>query len=444
MKSEQVGRHAGPAQWRTASQILATGWLGSETVGTGARPPWWRTVLYILATGFMSLVSVAFSPAAWNMQQSSSGSAVLVSAIGMLVAVVLPITLIWRQRNPFAVVLAPAIASVILPLGNALPLLSLATLIGRRRGPAVWWTTALLVATSSWVVVADALAQPRGASFLKSTLGPQNLDRSLPVDLSPFEVIVVIVLGLVLSIGSGLLVRWRREAASATDAVQVQRETSERLEDEVARRQERERIAREVHDAMGHRLSLLNLHAGALEAHATGGDPRLAESAHLVRQSASDAMDDLRSLLDLLREPMRDELAPAPLSKLAEVIQESFGAGQSLSSSIFISDPDSADPALSRAVYRIVQELLTNARKHAPQEQVFLTVEGSPATGIVLECRNRYAGGWGSSGAAGSSRGLAGIKERVDLLGGTVAYGLDGETFRVRVELPWRHAGPTA
>ena len=110
MKSEQVGRHAGPAQWRTASQILATGWLGSETVGTGARPPWWRTVLYILATGFMSLVSVAFSPAAWNMQQSSSGSAVLVSAIGMLVAVVLPITLIWRQRNPFAVVLAPALS----------------------------------------------------------------------------------------------------------------------------------------------------------------------------------------------------------------------------------------------------------------------------------------------------------------------------------------------
>lgn len=440
MKSEQVGRRAGPAQWRTASQILATGWLSSETVGTGARPPWWRTVLYILVTGFMGLASVAISGPSWAMQHDRSTAFALYAVVAMLASVTLPFMLIWRHRIPFIGVVVAAGASVVLLIGNALPLTALAALIGRRRGPAVWWTTGLVSLTSSGAMIADALAQPRGASFWKTALR-QDIDTSQPVSLSPGEVATVIVLGLVLSIGSGLLVRWRREAASATNAVQAERETSVRLEDEVARRQERERIAREVHDAMGHRLSLLNLHAGALEANAAA-DPRLAESAHLVRQSASDAMDDLRSLLDLLREPMRDELAPAPLSKLAEVIQESFGAGQALSSSIFISDPDSADPALSRAVYRIVQELLTNARKHAPHEQVFLTVEGSPASGVVIECRNRYAGGWGSS-TSGSSRGLAGIKERVDLLGGTVAYGLDGETFRVRVELPWRHAGPS-
>ena len=442
VKSEQAGGRAGPAQWRTALNVFASPRFGSEIVGTGARPPWWRTALYILLTGFLGLLSVVFSPVSWAMQQGASGSTTLLAALALLVAVGLPVILVWRHRSPFVTTLVATAVALVLPIGNALPLTALAALVGRRRGPAVWWTTGLVALITTWIVIADALAQPRGASWWKTLLGPQVGDPSQLIDLGVPEVAIIILLGLGLSIGAGLLVRSRREAASATEAVEVHRETSERLEDEVARRQERERIAREVHDAMGHRLSLLNLHAGALEANAAA-DPRMAESAHLVRQSATDAMDDLRSLLDLLREPLGTDAGPAPLSKLAEVVAESFGAGQALSSSIFISDPDTAAPALSRAVYRIVQELLTNARKHAPQEQVFLTVEGSPATGVVIECRNRYVGGWGAPGSK-SSRGLGGINERVELLGGTAAYGLDGQSFRVRVQLPWWQAAPAS
>ena len=390
----------------------------------------------MLAIGFLSLSSLVFSPMSWAFQQGGSTSQTLAVALGMLVAVGLPFSLAWRHRAPFVVVFVSTAASVVFSLGNALPLVALAALIGRRRGPAVWWTTAVVAATSTWVTIADALAQPRGASFWKVLLGPAgNSDHSLPMDLSAVEVGVVIVLQLAVSIGSGLLVRWRREAASATHAVQTERAASGRLGDEVARRQERERIAREVHDAMGHRLSLLSLHAGALEANST--DPRVAESAHLVRQSATDAMDDLRSLLQVLREPVGAEAPVVPLSELATVVRESFGAGQSLSSSIFISEAESADPALTRAVYRIVQEVLTNARKHAAGEHVFLTVEGSPAAGVVIDARNRYAGGWGA-GSAGTSRGLGGITERAEVLGGRASYGLEGDMFRVRVELPWR------
>ena len=404
-------------------------------MGSGVRPPWWRTVLFVLLTGFLSLFSLVFSPLVWEGQRGDSGSTVLLMGAAMLLAVLLPVGLFWRHRWPFVVALASAGVALVFPIGNALPLLALATLHGRRRGPAVWWTTALVGLASVRVVWADVTAQPRAASFWKAWFGPQPAVMEVPMEPPWPEAVVVVVLGLGLAVGSGLLVRWRREAGSARQVAQAERATAGRLGDEVARRQERERIAREVHDAMGHRLSLLNLHAGALEANAPD-DPRVAQSAQVVRESASAAMDDLRSLLDVLQQPDESDLPPVPLRELAGVVRESFGVGQLVNSSILVQDADRADPALTRAIYRIVQELLTNARKHAPGEAVFLTVEGSPADGVVIEARNRFPGGWRAA-PPGASRGLVGITERAHLLGGTAAFGVDGDAFRVRVELPW-------
>ncbi len=409
-----------------------------EVIGDGRRPPVWRSVLLALVAGFFSVVSMAFSPAAWAMQQDNSDLGVVVTMLAFVVIVIAIVASFWRHRIPFLFTISAALLSVVLPIGNTIPFLALAGLFGRRRGPAVWWTTGLVAITSIWVVVADALAQPRGASLQKATFSPVGHN---PAETAPASIpitIIFAVLGFGVALGAGILLRSLRDAASARTVASEERATSDRLGDEVARRQERERIAREVHDAMGHRLSLLNLHAGALEANST--DPRVAQSAHLVRTSATAAMDDLRSLLAVLRDPMAFENANVPLSKLPEVVRESFGAGQPLSSSIYIADPERADPALSRGVYRIVQELLTNARRHAPKEQLFLTVEGSPGRGIVIDARNRYAGGRASE--AGGSRGLTGITERAELLGGQMTYGLDdgGRTFRVHVELPWREA----
>jgi signal transduction histidine kinase len=381
------------------------------------------------------MMSLVYSPPSLEVQHGGDPIAILTIFSGMLLAIGLPMMLFWRHRIPFITALAPAAASVVLPIGNSLVLIALAALIGRRRGSAVWWTIAAASATTAWVTVSDWHAQPRGASFWKEWLGPQPIDHTQAFDLPPTWVAIIIVAQLGIAIGTGLVVRARREANSAKAAVVVQQDTSARLGDEAARRQERERIAREVHDAMGYRLSLLNLHAGALEANA-GDNPRLAQSAHLVRESANATMEDLRSLLDVLREPGGTELKPVALADLSQVIQESFGSGQLLSSSVFIQDADKADPALARAVYRIVQELLTNARKHAPGAPVHLSVSGGPGSAIVIDVRNPYLGS--VMGPPGTSRGLTGIAERADLLGGTVSYGLDGGSFRVHVELPWR------
>ena len=396
-------------------------------------------MLLTVFAGFGSLLSLVYSPASWAMQHHQDALSTLLVMLGLMLTAGGSVALFWRHRLPFVLTIGSALASLVVPIGNTVPFVLLASLLGRRRGPAVRWTTALVALTSTWVVVADALAQPRGASLLKSTFTVPGADPSVADGASPSAVVLLVVMGLAITLGAGYLMRSLREAATARDAVVEQRATSDRLGDEAARRQERERIAREVHDAMGHRLSLLNLHAGALEANAE--DPRVAESAELVRSSATAAMEDLRSLLSVLRDPLGSEPAELPLEKLPEVLRDSSGTGQPVNSSIFIADAGRADPVLSRAVYRIVQEMLTNARRHAPGEQVTLTVEGGPAKGIVIDCRNRYAGP-NSASEPGSSRGLAGITERAELLGGEMLYGLDDDdrTFRVHVELPWRES----
>ena len=110
----------------------------------------------------------------------------------------------------------------------------------------------------------------------------------------------------------------------------------------------------------------------------------------------------------------------------------------SWASSIFIESAETADPTLSRAVYRVVQELLTNARKHAPGRRVRLTVTGGPSSGLRIEAANSVTEP--QAAPSRESRGLTGIAERAEFLGGSVTYGLDdgGQVFRVRVELPWR------
>lgn len=416
-------------------------WESQKVPGGDVRPPWWRTFLLMIPSAFLSVSSAVFSRIAEQIPADGSGAifSVLVGMTALLLAVLLPIGLAWRHRYPFALVFVAAGVSLVLPIGSTVSLVALATLIGRRRGTLVWVAGGVVALTTTWTAIFDALAQPRQASALKMIFGPAGADPAEPATIEPYAVAVIILVGLGMAVGAGLLTRARREAAAANRQVLVERQTSDRLGDEVARRQERERIAREVHDAMGHRLSLLSLHAGALEANAAG-DARLEESARLVRQSASDAVQDLSSLLAVLRQPLGDEPHATSLANLQDVVRDSVRAGERISSAIFVEHAERADPALARAVYRIVQELLTNARKHASGQQVVLSVVGSPAAGITIDARNPYLNA--AQTPSGGSRGLSGIAERTELLGGRMRYGLDegNTTFHVTVELPWRFA----
>lgn len=407
------------------------------------RPPWWRTAGFIVLCAFASMVSVAFSEMG---QRTDHGWQLMLTLASFLLCFVVPASLAWRHRAPQTVALVAAAVAAVLPIGAWTALTALGSLVGRRRGHGVWWTTAAVTAATAVSVVRDARAPTMGTSLLKLLVGPANAPSTTPVHLSPWVPAVVALLGVGVAVGAGLLVRARREATASAGQASVERATTGRLGDQLARQQERERIAREVHDVLGHRLSLLNLHAGAVEANAQG-HPELAESARLVRLSASQSLEDLRSLLHVLREPVGAEPAMPDLSltDLPSVINESVQAGLPVSSSVFLDRADEAPPPLSRAVYRIVQELLTNARKHAPGELVRLEVSGGPGAGVTVDARNRHVAGPSSGGAGapaerpGSRRGMQGMAERVELLGGRLTYGLDdgGRTFRVTAWLPW-------
>lgn len=409
--------------------------LKLEPIQEAGRPAWWRTALLMLLATLGTLMAMAFSPEIFATGQSGADPSVLESFIfllGLPLAALFVVGLGWRHRWPAALVVVYALTSLIVPLGNALPLIALACLIGRRRGPGVLAATCLVALTSTWVAVHDAMAQPVGASFIKSLVAPVNVTPEQEFDVGVTAVVTVLGMGWLLSVGIGWLVRTRRLNRAAQDAYTSAKQESSALGDDLARQRERELIAREVHDALGHRLSLLNLHAGAMEANA-GNDPRQQESARLIRESAGAAMSDLRSLLDLLHSG--ESAHPVfPLSDLPTVVEEAFGAGHQLSSSIFIRDAETAPPQLTNAVYRIVQELLTNARRHAPSAPVTLRVNGGPDVGITVDATNPAAA---APNAGGTGRGLVGIAERARLLGGSVRYGHDGPLFRVRVHLPW-------
>lgn len=399
-------------------------------------PPWWRTVLLIVVALFGTVTSLAFSEPSHRVSPGSTDTeASLIILAGVIVAIAGSVTLIWRARHPLLWVVIASLISLVLPTGNTLPYITLAALIGRRRGSAVWAAAALVAATSIWVTIADARAQPQAASFLKTLFGPSGADPTQRVDVGVATVAVMTALGWGTAVGIGLLLRGRREAAAARKSAAQDRLQHSVLGDEIARRAERELIAREVHDVLGHRLSLLSLHAGALETHALKDD-QLRSSAALVRDSASGAMQDLQSLLGVLRDDGIEQ-ADLPLTQLPQVVEESFGAGQLLASSIFIRDAERASPALSRAVYRIVQELVTNSRKHAPGARTNLKVVGGPGQGIAIDVVNRLTPT--ADPVPGSARGLTGIAERAELLGGRVTHGrYGGNSFRVLVELPWQ------
>ena len=424
---------------------------------------------------------------------------------GFVVGLALLVAFFLRRRWPVPITVASALAGIAVYLDTTVGLIAFTTVVRRARSlrdPVPWATGALLATGTLVSLFRDASQGSTGNSMIGAIVNASP-DPGAVTHVSVMQVLFLAVVAMVLPVGVGLWLRARdgekkaqrraREAAAASAraerTAQEQTRTSTRLADTVSLQVERERVAREVHDGLGHRLSLLALHAAALEqgvletsessnapegsqapdsAGAVGeDDPRAA--AQRVRQEAQGAMRDLRSLLAVLREPV-GAVEPAPrLEDLREVVDGVLAARQPLSSSIYLDRAAQADEVLSRAVYRIVQESLTNARKHSPGTSVQLRVEGGPDTGIDITCSNRIsrtepeahkaeaseapqASGADRDAASGpgvvvgdpqGGSGLRGMAQRAAICGGTFHAGPDGQgRFVVSAHLPWRSAEP--
>ncbi len=188
---------------------------------------------------------------------------------------------------------------------------------------------------------------------------------------------------------------------------------------EQARTDERARLAGEMHDVVTHRVSLMVLQAGALGI--TAADAATRQAAEELRAAGCQALDELRDLVGILRtEPDGDQTPSA--SGIAALVAESTAVGIA-AELVEEGDPALASPVVGRTAYRIVREALTNVRKHAPGAQVEVHVSYGEAQ-VHLSVRNTAAAApAGDLAATGSGIGLASLRQRIELVHGTLRAG---------------------
>ncbi|GAB3821001.1 histidine kinase [Kribbella italica] len=255
----------------------------------------------------------------------------------------------------------------------------------------------------------------------------------------PLAALTGIVLMLLLSALVGALLAYSApRVLGPTPAERI-----ELLERRTATLAERNRLARELHDSVGHALSLVTIQAAAAR-RVLATDPAFAETALAAMEtSARAALADLDHVLGLLRDDRRPGSATAPQATLGDVTRlvEATRAGGITVEVHRSGDLSTLPAAVSREAYRIVQEGLTNAIRHAGRPAGDVEVDLSislDSSGLLLELTNPVDATPAASDVESTrgGRGLAGIRERVAVLRGTVEAGLDGSRWRLAVTLP--------
>jgi signal transduction histidine kinase len=328
------------------------------------------------------------------------------------------LSLWWRRRWALGVALACLVLGMFSSSATPAGLLALFSLAVRRP------VRPTLLVTALWIpsVLVYGLYSP--------TTDP----------LSVFLVVTPLVMAVT---AWGMFIRARRQLLLTLRERALRAEADQRLHEDQARMAERTRIAREMHDVLAHRISLLALHAGALEVRPDLPPAKVRETAELLRSTARQALEELRTVIGVLRsEPGQQPAPPAPqptLSDIGRLVEETRAAGANIDFEMRVEHADAAPSGLGRDAFRIVQEALTNIGKHASGTATTVRVTGAPDTGLHVSVRNRkplraHAG----PALPGSGAGLLGLQERVSLAGGTLVHGPDGSgDFVVDAELQW-------
>jgi signal transduction histidine kinase len=324
----------------------------------------------------------------------------------------------------------------------------------RRRFPVAVWTVVLVLMTVQATVMSSvdsigiffgmlvgcytvAAYRPRRTALAcLAAFVPVMAYSSWQSTGNPFDDLVFVV-ALVGGFWVAGRVVWSREQLVrrlAEQAEELQRGREAEARARVA--EQRARIARDVHDVVAHSVSLMVVQAEAGEAQLSGDQPS-AECLRAIQRVGRSTLTELRSVLAALGDdpPDTSGLALAPTPRLRDaglLVSEIDAAGLDVDLALD-GDPAALPIGVDLAAYRVLQEALTNALRHAPGARVTarVTVTG---TGVVIEVRDSGAGR--PSVVNGTGRGLTGMRERVRLYGGEVESGPDGTGFRVRAHIP--------
>jgi signal transduction histidine kinase len=330
------------------------------------------------------------------------------------------ISLWWRRRWPFGVALVCVLLGAFSTFGTVAGLLALSSLAVHRHVRPALLVAALFVPSA--VVCSIWLGRTTTWSVMLPTA-------ALAAAATAW----------------GMFVRARRQLLSTLRDRAQRAEADQLLRAESARLAERTRIAREMHDVLAHRISLVALHAGALEVALDLPPAQVRESAALLRLTAHQALEELRDVIGVLREePGQERAATVPQPTLADIprlVEETRRAGAKVDfeMEVEVDDAAGAPGPLGRDAYRIVQEALTNIRKHAHGTHARVRVAGAPNRGLHVSVRNPSAlGAHARPPLPGSGTGLLGLQERVTLANGVLVHGPDASgDFVVEADLPW-------
>ena len=327
------------------------------------------------------------------------------------------VAMVWRRRWPLALAIVTTIASGFTSAIGGVALLAVFSLAVHRP-----MRYAVSVALASFV-----------AALTNRWLYPEGQESLLAV-------LVFWALMAAVAVGWGTMVRNRRQLliSLAERARTVEAEQRERIAN--ARATERERLAREMHDVLAHRMSLLSVHAGALEFRPDAPPEDIRRAAGVIRAGVHQMLVDLRDVIAMLREDSEDFAQPTrSLSTLPTLFGEAEEAGSQIRATIDICDLDDVPGVVSRAAYRIVQEGLTNARKHAGAVPVTVHISGGPGDGLTVRIHQPLSMAANSAiePIPGAKSGLVGINERVTLAGGELSYGVVERNFVLTARLPW-------
>ncbi|BDZ44139.1 sensor histidine kinase [Naasia aerilata] len=370
--------------------------------GPWAGPPISPTARLVVPALVALVVQVPFAA----FQASHSGRPLL-GALTVLLAAAGPLLLLGARRAPGPVVAAIAAITA----GGSL--LESATMFGPpplalvfavagavARGAQRW---ALISVAAAWLAVVTASALGASAWSPPRLIGASLL--------------------LLAALGVGEFARTRRERRLAwTRAAEQRRQSAEQTE--------RVRIARELHDVLAHSLSSIAVQAG-VGLHLMDSDPERARAALVaIRSASTGALDEVRSVIGVLRSDGDVPLRPEPgLDRLPELAETARASGVAVD--VTVQTGDGVPSALQFAVYRIVQEALTNVVRHARAARASVRVIEEEDT-VTVTVRDD---GHGTAGGEGS--GLLGMKERAELLGGTLRAGpAGGGGFEVEARLP--------
>jgi signal transduction histidine kinase len=338
-------------------------------------------------------------------------------ALDLILGVLCLVLVGWRRRFPLQIALIAAAASAISGFAAGASTLALVSLSTRRR----------------WREIIPAALVNLACALALDWFNPTAEDEQLITWPILFAAIAVTV-GWGMYIGSRReLLATLRERARTAEAEQAARVAQ-------ARTAERGRIAREMHDVLAHRISLVAMHAGALTYREDLTAEEMRVTAAVIQESSHQALVELRDVLGILRDGPGDSSPERPQPSavdLPALLDEARASGMRIKTEELVA-LDGIPDTIGRTLYRVVQESLTNARKHAANTLVTVSVTGSPWDGLSIVVANPLEVGSIGVDPPESGLGLIGLAERTALVGGRMSHRITpGRDFVVEAWLPW-------